>query len=65
MTPQDVADVLRVSTDTVMRWFSDREGVIDLGSPEDLRGHKRRYRVLRIPRVVFERFIQENRVEVA
>jgi hypothetical protein len=59
-TPAEVATMLKVSTDTVMRKFSDRPGVIDLGSPE--RGTKRRYRTIRIPRDVFEKFIVESRI---
>jgi hypothetical protein len=54
-TPAEVASILKVSTDTVMRKFSDYPGVIDLGTPEH--GTKRRYRTLRIPRPVLEKFI--------
>lgn len=63
LTPSEAAEFLRVSPDTVIRWFGDRPGVIDLGSPEDVRHRKRRYRILRIPRSVFEKFIQENRIQ--
>ena len=59
-TPADVASILKVSTDTVLRKFSDYPGVIDLGTPE--RKSKRRYRTLRIPREVLERFIVESTV---
>lgn len=37
LTARDVAEVLKVSTDTVMRLFGDRPGCIDLGSPEVVR----------------------------
>jgi hypothetical protein len=59
-TPAEVATMLKVSRDTVIRKFSDYPGVIDLGSPE--RGTKRRYRTIRIPKDVFERFIVESRI---
>jgi hypothetical protein len=60
LTPQQVAKELNVSTDTVMRRFSKEPGVIDLGTPEAC--HKRRHRVLRIPRATLERVIRESRV---
>jgi hypothetical protein len=60
-TPQEVAAILKVSSDTVYRRFADFPGVIDLGSPEDR--FKRRYRVLRIPREVLAKFVAENRVQ--
>jgi transcriptional regulator GlxA family with amidase domain len=59
-TPREVAEILKVSTDTVLRKFSTVPGVIDLGSPENNR--KRQYRTLRIPYEVLERFIIESRV---
>ena len=59
-TPREVAEILKVSTDTVLRKFTTMPGVIDLGSPEDR--SKRQYRTLRIPREVLERFIFESRV---
>lgn len=61
LTPAEVASVLKVSTDTVMRKFSKVAGVIDLGTPEGR--FKRQYRTLRIPRSVLERFIAENRIK--
>jgi hypothetical protein len=60
MTPQEVADILKVSVDTVVRRFEDFPGVIDIGSEETR--HKRRYRVLRIPREAVQKFILANRV---
>lgn len=59
-TTREVAEILKVSTDTVLRKFSVVPGVIDLGIPEN--GKKRQYRTLRIPHEVLERFIVENRV---
>jgi len=61
LTPDEVAAILRVSPDTVMRKFAKRKGVIDLGSSETL--HKRRHRVLRIPREVFNQYVHEISVE--
>jgi hypothetical protein len=60
LTPQQVADALAVSVDTVTRQFGGMEGVIDLGTPETM--HKRRKRVLRIPRRTLDSFIAERQV---
>jgi hypothetical protein len=61
LTSAEVAAVLKVSRDSVIRWFEKRVGVIDLGSGEGR--FKRRYRVLRIPREILEGFIVESRVK--
>jgi Helix-turn-helix domain len=61
LTPEEAAEILRVSPDTIMRKFEHRAGVIDLGSGETR--FKRRYRVLRIPRETFEKYILETRVQ--
>jgi len=58
LTPADVARLLQVSEDTVYRRMGSLPGVINLGTEGDLR--KRRYRVLRIPRPVLEKFLVEN-----
>ena len=63
LTPQQVAAILQVSVDSVIRRFSSVAGVIDLGTDEDCRRRKRRYRILRIPRTVLERFLIENRIQ--
>jgi hypothetical protein len=55
-----VAAELRVSRDSVVRWFGDLAGVLDLGTPELVRRHKRRKRCLRIPRSVLTKFLQER-----
>jgi hypothetical protein len=60
LTPQEIADLLKVSTDTVVRKFENRTGVLDLGNSESR--FTRRYRVLRIPRTVFEAFVIETSV---
>jgi hypothetical protein len=55
LTVAEVAKILKVSEDTVLRRFEKVKGVVDLGSPETPR--KRRYRVLRIPKTVVEKFV--------
>jgi predicted transcriptional regulator len=59
-TVSEVAKMLKVSPDMVSRRFEKESGVIDLGAPERL--HKRRYRVLRIPAAVLNRFLHKKRV---
>jgi len=60
LTPEQIATMLAVSVDTVLRQFADREGVIDLGVPE--RMHKRRKRMIRIPRHVLDQYLAEKQV---
>jgi len=60
LTPQQIAELLKVSVDTVVRKFEQRRGVLDLGSSESR--FTRRYRVLRIPRTVFEAYVIEASV---
>jgi hypothetical protein len=55
LTVKDVAQVMRCSEDKVIRVFARMDGVIDLGRPENL--SRRRYRVLRIPKQVIERYL--------
>ncbi len=55
LTVRDVADVLQCSQDKVIRLFARVDGVIDLGRPENI--NRRRYRVLRIPKEVVERYL--------
>ena len=62
MTVSEVAVILKVSEDTVLRRFRNYPGVLNLGSPEDVRGKKRAFRLLRIPRPVLEKFIMERTV---
>ena len=61
LTAAEAAAILKVSPETIIRRFRTAAAVIDLGSPEGR--FKRRYRVLRIPKNVFQRFIVENRVQ--
>jgi hypothetical protein len=58
LTVRQVSELLQVSDETVLRRFGELPGVLDLGSEEKM--HKRRYRVLRIPKATLERFIQQN-----
>jgi len=55
LTVRDVAAVLQCSEDAIVRRFAKMPGVIDLGRAETK--DKRRYRVLRIPKAVVEKFL--------
>jgi len=67
LTTREVSEALRCSEDFVLRRFGNLPGVIDLGTPEIVGGRgrksKRGYRVLRIPRAVFEKFLVEHRIQ--
>ena len=54
LTVRDVSEVLQCSEDAVIRRFAKMDGVIDLG--KSTLG-VRRYRVLRIPKTVVERYL--------
>jgi len=67
LTVSEVAAVLKCSEDAVTKRFAKVDGVIDLGHAETR--SKRRYRVLRIPKTVLEKFLSAKaghavRVEV-
>jgi hypothetical protein len=55
LTVRDAAAILKCSEDAVTRIFAKLPGVIDLGRAET-RSH-RRYRVLRIPKAVLEKYL--------
>lgn len=55
LTVRDVAAVLQCSEDAVVRRFAKLPGVIDLGRAETR--NKRRYRVLRIPKTLLEKYL--------
>jgi antitoxin component of MazEF toxin-antitoxin module len=55
LTVKEVASVLRCSEDAVVQRFSKLNGVIDLRADHSRR--KRRYRVLRIPKTVLEKYL--------
>ena len=56
-----VAEILGVSRDTVVNRFGDMPEVLDLSS--DKTAHReRRYRVLRIPRGLLNRYLEQRRV---
>lgn len=60
LTVSEVAIMLDVSEDTVRRMFASEPGVINLG--HDKEPGNRRYRILRIPRRVLNRVIDERAV---
>jgi hypothetical protein len=62
LTVADVATILAASDDTVLKQFGALDGVIDIGTPATM--HKRRKRVLRIPRRTLERYIADRQVKV-
>jgi hypothetical protein len=53
LTVEQVATLLQISTDTAIRRFARVKGVIDIGTETPKR---RRYRVLRIPRTIVEKW---------
>ncbi len=58
LTVRDVATVLKCGEDAVVRRFAKLPGVIDLGKPETR--SRRRYRVLRIPKTVVEKYLADK-----
>ena len=54
LTVRDVSEVLQCSEDAVIRRFAKMDGVVDLGKTTL---GVRRYRVLRIPKTVVERYL--------
>lgn len=54
-TVNEVCALMEMSRRSVIRIFEREPGVIELTRPEEM--HKRRYRLLRIPRAVLERVI--------
>src|SRR5579872_356133 len=55
LTVHDVAQILQCGEDAVVKRFAKLPGVIDLGRAETR--NKRRYRVLRIPKDVVEKYL--------
>ena len=55
LTIEEVATILNVWPDTATRRFAKVKGVIDIGSPETPK--RRRYRVLRVPKSVVEKYL--------
>jgi Mn-dependent DtxR family transcriptional regulator len=58
LSVNEVAEILNVSRDTVTLRFENLDGVVDLGHEETRQ--KRRYRNLRIPRRVLEKYLKER-----
>lgn len=64
LTVSEVAEELKVSEKTVVRRFHSYPGVVNLGSPENVRSKKRPFTLLRIPRPVLEKFLLGRTVGV-
>lgn len=62
LTVAEVAAILSVSDDTVLKQFGCLDGVIDIGTPGGM--HRRRKHVLRIPQRTLERYIADRQVKV-
>jgi hypothetical protein len=60
-TPSEVAEILKLSRDSIIRLFHNRPDVLSLGRCESR--FKRKYKTLRIPRRALDKFIIENRVQ--
>lgn len=58
LTVSQIAEILGCSYDTASRRFESLPGVIDLGSAE--KRHKRRYRLLRVSRSTFEKYLAQH-----
>jgi hypothetical protein len=58
LTVSEVALVMKCSEDAVVKRFAKIPGVIDLGRAETR--DKRRYRMLRIPKVVVEKYLTDK-----
>jgi hypothetical protein len=61
LTVGDVANILSVSPDTVLKQFGSLPGVVDIGTPGEM--HRRQKRVLRIPQGTLERFLTDKQVK--
>jgi hypothetical protein len=57
-----VAELLQIGRDTVIRIFANQPGVLVLGSVETTR-QRRKYRTLRIPATVLQRYINRHSVK--
>jgi len=58
LTIQEVALIMRIGEDAAAAIFSKHPGVIDLGRAENR--HRRRYRILRIPKMVLEGYLSKK-----
>ena len=56
LTVKEIAALMGLSRQTVMRMFEKEKGALIVPRPETLR--KRRYRSIRIPRAVYERVVR-------
>lgn len=65
-TPEQVAEHLQVSKDTILRLFANRDGVIDVAPPSttpQFRRRRRPKRSLRISQSALERFLHEPKTK--
>ncbi len=61
LTVAEAAEITGFSRRTVIRMFENERGVLVVKRPEKM--HKRGYRSIRIPRVVFDRVIRNVTVQ--
>jgi hypothetical protein len=64
-TPTQIADRWQCDAEKVTRIFAAVPGVLDIGTPADIRKRKRAYRILRIPAQVLaavERKLTERKL---
>jgi hypothetical protein len=60
LTPTEVGKILKISTNTVIACFSGMAGVFVMPDIVKQRRLRERYRQIRIPRYVLDKFIGEN-----
>lgn len=58
LTPAQIAKMLQLSTDTVIRIFENQPGVLVVGDCEGSR-IRRRYRTIRVPESVYKRVLRQ------
>jgi hypothetical protein len=68
LTPGEVGHLLKIDSESVLRRFAHIPGVFDIGSAEIVgrfgkEKPRRRYRQLRIPRHVLDRYLEGTRVQ--
>ena len=65
LSPQEAAELLKLSTSKIRRLFQSEPGVIRIGEPSKRLGSKlkRRYFTLRIPESVYRRVVARMQVK--
>ena len=61
-TVGEIAEILALSDDSVLKQFAGLDGVIDVGTAGGM--HRRRKRLLRIPPRTLERYLADKQVKV-